>query len=84
MLIRPYDVTLIYAAYAKCRKIQMACFFKGSRFVLTAEAEGLIVLLLAYLASLVPTNCLQLTILHFLHVNTKIYIGRGQIYRYIT
>ena len=23
-LIRPYDVTLIYAAYAKC-KIQMAC-----------------------------------------------------------
>ena len=24
-LIRPYDVTLIYAAYAKCGKIQMAC-----------------------------------------------------------
>ena len=23
-LIRPYDVTLIYAAYAKCGKIQMA------------------------------------------------------------
>ena len=23
ILIRPYDVTLIYAAYAKCRKIQM-------------------------------------------------------------
>ena len=24
MLILPYDVALIYAAYAKCRKIQMA------------------------------------------------------------
>ena len=28
-LIQPYDVTLIYAAYAKCRKIQMAGLFKG-------------------------------------------------------
>ena len=28
-IIRPYDVTLIYAAYAICGKIQMAGFFKG-------------------------------------------------------
>ena len=28
-LIRPYDVTLTYTAYAKCGKIQMAGFFKG-------------------------------------------------------
>ena len=27
-LIRPYDVTLIYAVYAKCGKIQMAGLFK--------------------------------------------------------
>ena len=25
----------------------------------------------------------QFTILHFLHVNSKMYVGRGQIYRYI-